>query len=118
MLKFLDKLRNRSEAQKHAITLVSSTVITGAIFLVWVSVTFYGSSSNAVVAENPTPLTTASSPFADFKHSVAGAYESFLAQFGNIKNTINTSVNTYQAAKQQESESASSTEADATTTTQ
>ncbi len=100
MLHFLDKLRNRPESERKAIVVVSSTVITGFIFLIWLSVSFYDLRSNtqtSVVADSTTSLKPAPSPFSDFKNVLGSAYASFLGQLGNLKTSVDSSVNTYQA---------------------
>ena len=94
MANFIEKLREKPDHHKRIIVALSSFVITGAIFVVWLSVIFPTSvKEESIVASNN--KSKGIGPLGAFRRDVAQAFSALKGQLGTIKESVKLSPSVY-----------------------
>ncbi len=84
----LHKLRQKTEYQKRKIALTVSILLTGLMFIVWLSTTIHSFSALNSDNEGGEISKSADSPFTLVKDSVATVYESMKKNVGQLNNQV------------------------------
>ncbi len=82
----LHKLRQKTEYQKRKIAVVTSILVTGVIFVFWISSTIH--SFSALDAEPGEVAVVSESPFNMVKENIASVYESMTKEVVKVKQQI------------------------------
>lgn len=90
MFHIFDKIRQKSEGERRVYALVFTFLITGTIFLFWISITLT-KGLNEGVAENSAnrqvEVKGETSPFESFKKNASFIYDDISSLFSDLKET-------------------------------
>ncbi len=88
MYTYIEQLRRSPESRKRRFTLVATSVITGGIFLVWISVLFPQNISTVIAENNQAQVPEEVTPVQTLQNSVAQVYTAIQSLFGNTVKTV------------------------------